>query len=353
MSEKKKKNTGRTVLKVLLALVLIGTALIVAGYFGIKNYDNPYDRSSTELIEVDIEKGSGTTAIANQLEEQGVIRSAFIFKFKTKFNNLDGKYQAGHYVLSPSLRMEQIMEMLQEGRLPETTFTVPEGMNLSQIAEKLAKDGMVASEEEFIKALDDDYDYAFLPKNGYAVRNISAKGNRLEGYLYPETYRIAKGADAHTIINTMLSYFKNNVYDKLNSQVPSGYTMHDIVTLASLIEEECGAEKDRKTIAGVFWNRLNLPMRLQSDVTIHYILGNDRFDKELDSPYNTYKVDGLPAGPICSPGYNSLYAAIHPEYHNYYYFVLKGDRTGECNFAETYAEHLVNVNIYNSSPYNY
>ena len=295
MSEKKKKNTGRTVLKVLLALVLIGTALIAAGYFGIKNYDNPYDRSSTELIEVDIEKGSGTTAIANQLE----------------------------------------------------------GMNLSQIAEKLAKDGMVASEEEFIKALDDDYDYAFLPKNGYAVRNISAKGNRLEGYLYPETYRIAKGADAHTIINTMLSYFKNNVYDKLNSQVPSGYTMHDIVTLASLIEEECGAEKDRKTIAGVFWNRLNLPMRLQSDVTIHYILGNDRFDIELDSPYNTYKVDGLPAGPICSPGYNSLYAAIHPEYHNYYYFVLKGDRTGECNFAETYAEHLVNVNIYNSSPYNY
>ena len=358
MSGKKKKNIGRTVGSILLALLLIGILGAVGLYSGIKHYNNAYRPGSNDYVEIDIESGSGTTKIGYVLEENGLIRSAQIFKYKTKFNKLDGKYQAGHYVLSPAMTMEQIMEMLQYGRLKETSFTVPEGYTLTQVAEKLDADGIV-SKSEFMKALEDDYDYSFLPSTGYEIKDanglvkITAKANRLEGYLYPETYRINSGADAHTVINTMLSYFKSHVYDPLRSQIPSGYTMHEMVILASMIEEECGAEKDRKTIAGVFWNRLNLPMRLQSDVTIHYIMGNDRFDKNLDSPYNTYLVDGLPAGPICSPSYNSIEAAIKPEHHNYYYFVLKGDRSGECNFAETYQEHLVNVEIYNNSPYNY
>ena len=352
-AKKKKKKTGRTVLRVLLVLVIIGAVGAFALYSGIKNYNNAYKPDDHTVIEVEIESGSGTTRIANVLEQAGVIRSAKIFKFKTKFCGMDGTYQAGHYKLKASMTMEEIMDTLQLGKLPEVSFTVPEGYTLTQVGEKLASDGMVASADAFYSALEDDYKYDFLPKNGYAVGVLSAKANRIEGYLYPETYRVKEGASAHEIIDTMLAYFKSYVYDKLNAAVPKGYTMHDMVTLASMIEEECGAEKDRKTIAGVFWNRLNLPMRLQSDVTIHYIMGNDRFDKNLDSPYNTYKVDGLPAGPICSPSFASIDAAIHPEYHNYYYFVLKGDRTGECNFAETYEQHLINVRIYDESPYNY
>ncbi len=359
MSKKKKRSAGRTVGSILLALLLIGILTAVGAYSGIKHYNNAYKPESNEIIEMDIESGSGTTKIGNVLEQNGIIRSAKIFKYKTKLNGLDGKYQAGHYSLSPSMTMEQIMELLQFGRLKETSFTIPEGYTITQVADKLLSDGIITSKDEFMRALEDDYDYSFLPPNGYEIKDtngrtkISAKANRLEGYLYPETYRVNTGADAHTVINTMLSYFKSHVYDPLRSQIPSGYTMHDMVILASMIEEECGAEKDRKTIAGVFWNRLNLPMRLQSDVTIHYIMGNDRFDKNLDSPYNTYLVDGLPAGPICSPSFNSIEAAIKPEQHNYYYFVLKGDRSGECNFAVTYEEHLINVKIYNDSPYNY
>jgi UPF0755 protein len=358
---KKKKKAGRTALKVLLALVIIGIACAGALYFGIKNYNNAYKPGSDEKIVIDIEAGSGTTKIAQELEKAGVINSANIFKFKTKFCKLDGKYQAGHYTLSPSMTMEEIMEILQFGKLVEVSFTVPEGLTLNQVAEKLAADGIVNSADEFMLALEDVYDYEFLkdikgneikdPDTG--VVRITAKANRLEGYLFPETYRVFSGSDPHTVINTMLSYFNTHVYEKLKSQVPNGYSFHEMVTLASMIEEECGAEKDRRTISGVFWNRLNLPMRLQSDVTIHYILGNDKFDKNLDSPYNTYKVNGLPAGPICSPGYSSIEAALKPEQHNYYYFVLKGDKSGECNFAETYEEHLKNVEIYNNSEFNY
>ena len=353
MSPKKKKNAGRTVLKVLLALVLIGAGVAAAAYFGLKNYNNAYKPGTEEFIEVEIEAGSGTTKIGKVLEDAGIIRSAQIFKFKTKFCGLDGKYQAGIYRLSPSMTMEKIMESLQNGKLPEVSFTIPEAYTLKQVGEKLVEDGIVSSMKDFLKALEDDYNYEFIPSKGYAVGEISAKANRLEGYLYPETYRIVEGADAHTVINTMLSYFKVHVYDKLKSKVPSGYTFHDMVTLASIIEEECGAEKDRKTISGVFWNRLNLPMRLQSDVTIIYALGDAPFSTKFDSPYNTYLVDGLPAGPICSPAYNSIEAAMNPEHHNYYYFVLKGDRTGECNFAVTYEEHLANVAIYDASPYDY
>ena len=353
MSRKRKKTKGQTVLSVLLAFMMIGAAAAAALYFGIKNYNNAYKPESKEIIEFDIESGSGTTKIAYILQDKGIIRSANVFKFKTKFKKLDGKYQAGHYSLSPSMTMEQIIDALQLGKLPESSFTIPEGLTLAQVAEKLVKDGILKTKEEFYSALEDDYDYDFLPENGYAVGDLSAKANRLEGYLYPETYSVYLDSDAHTIIDTMISYFQKHVYKELKSSVPNDYTFHDMIILASMIEEECGAEKDRKTISGVFWNRLVVPMRLESDVTIHYVLGNDRFDKDLDSPFNTYKVAGLPAGPICSPGYASIEAAFHPEHHNYLFFVLKGDGSGECNFAETYAEHRVNVETYRNGPYDY
>ena len=351
MAKKKKKKSPLSILLVLLII-----AVLAAGglYLGVKNYNNALDPASEEIIDIDIESGSGTTKIAKTLEDAGIIRSANIFKFKTKFNGLDGKYQAGHYSLSPSMTMEEIMEALQSGKLLETSFTIPEGYTLAQVAEKLVANGILATEDEFYSALEDDYDHEFLPTEGYPIDKISAKGNRLEGYLFPETYRVYSGASAHTIIETMLTYFEKNVYDKLKSGVPEGYSFHKIVTLASIIEKECGAEKDRKTISGVFWNRLNYPMKLESDVTILYALPEEQdFSTKFDSPYNTYIVDGLPAGPICSPSLTSIEAALNPESHNYYYFVLKGNGTGECYFATTYEEHLINVEKYRNAPYKY
>ncbi len=348
---KKSKHTGRTVLSVLLALVLIGGAAAAAGYFGIKNFNKALDPDSNETVEFEIAAGSSTTGIANKLQKAGLVKSANIFKFKTKFNHLDGKYQAGTYVLKPSMTMEEIMTTLQKGRNPQVKFTIAEGLTLTQVGEKLKEQGIVASAEDFYKALEDDYDYDFLPKNGFAVGKISAKGNRLEGYLYPETYMVDEGSDAHTVIDAMLSHFQSACMEKLKAQVPEGYTFHQIMILASMVEEEWGVDEERARIAGVFWNRLNFGMRFESNVTIEYVLGH--FDAKYDSPYNTYLYPGLPAGPICSPSVKSIQAALAPEKHNYLYFCLKGDGTYRANFAETYEGHLKNVEIWKNNPYDY
>lgn len=349
MAKKKKKNTGRTVLRILLALVLIGAGCAACLYFGIKNYNKAVDLNATEEIDLVVENGSSTYKIAHQLEDAGLIANADIFRFKSRFNKLDSKFQAGYYKLKKSMTMDEIMTELQTGRKKEVSFTIPEGLTISEIALKLKTDGMISSLDEFYDALNDYYPYSFIPEKGYAVGNLSANQNRLEGYLYPETYNIQEGATAHDIIDTMLAHFDELITDEINTSIPSGYKLHDIVILASIIEEECGADSDRAKISGVFWNRLNLPMRLQSDVTINYALGENYFSTDFDSPFNTYLVDGLPVGPICSPTIKSIKAALNPESHDYYYFVLKGDGSGECNFATTWDEHQYNVWIWEHS----
>ncbi len=349
---KKSKHTGRTVLSVLLALVLIGAGVLAAGFFGIKNYNKALNPDSAESVEFEIASGSSTTGIANKLEKSGLIKSANVFKFKTKFNHLDGKYQAGTYILKPSMTMEEIMEALQNGRSPQVKFTIAEGLTLTQVGEKLAEQGIVASAADFYNALEDDYDYDFLPENGFAVGAISARGNRLEGYLYPETYMVDAGTDAHGVIDAMLSHFSKVYMEEfVGVEIPQGYNFHQIMTLASMVEEECGVDDERARISGVFWNRLKYGMRFESNVTIEYVLGH--FDAKYDSPYNTYMYKGLPAGPICSPSAKSILAALQPEEHNYLYFCLKGDGSYRANFAETYEQHLTNVEIWKNNPYDY
>ena len=342
----KKKNTGRTVLFVLLALVLIAGIAAFITYNNIKNYDKAFDESSDELVDFEISAGSSTSVIAKKLFDYGLIKNPELFRYKAKFNKLDSKFQAGQYLLSPSMTMSEIMEQIQHGKRETVMFTVPEGLTLIETAEALAKQGIV-SESDFFAACEDYYAYDFLPENGTKSAKVSALANRLEGYLYPETYSVYKDSSAHDVIDRMLSQFKKTIDSKLEGNVPSGYSLNDMVILASVIEKECGADSERNTISGVFWNRLNTGMMLQSDVTILYALPEGKaFSTSYDSPYNTYVVKGLPVGPICSPSLKSINAAINPESHNYFYFVLKGDGSGTCFFASNYDEHLKNVAKY-------
>lgn len=349
MRYNKKKNTGRTVLIALLALVLVAGIAILVIYNNIKNYDKAFNPNSDELVDFEVPSGASTTRIAKLLKESGLIENENIFRFKSKFNKLDGKFQAGQYLLSPSMSMNEIMKQLQNGKRETVMFTVPEGLTLKEVAQTLAKQGIV-TEADFFAACEDDYSYDFLPANGTKVGSLSAKANRLEGYLYPETYSVYKDASAHDVIDRMLSQFKKIVETKLEGTVPSSYTLNDMVILASIIEKECGSDSERNTISGVFWNRLNKGMMLQSDVTIIYALPEGKaFSTSYDSPYNTYIVKGLPVGPICSPSLKSINAALNPESHKYFYFVLKGDKTGTCFFASTYEEHLKNVAQYRAN----
>ena len=347
--KKKKSGFGLFVLILLIvfALIYIITSKVYTDY---KNYNAVLDPQNDAYIAVTIPPGSTTTGIAEILYDSGVIPDAKKFKLKSRLNGLDGTFQAGDYQFSPSMSTEEIMELLQNGRRAEVSFTIPEGYTVKDTAEKLAEEGMIASADEFYAACEEDWEDMFWFLEGIDVPEdpsgtVSAKANRLEGFLYPETYRVPVGASAHDIVERMLDQF-NAVFTPLwndaggtEGGTVNGLTVQEMMTLASLVERESKAATDRDKIASVIYNRLNIGMKLQIDATVLYALGEwkDRVlysDLEVDSPYNTYRYAGLPVGPIASAGKASIEAAINPATTDYIYYVLKGDGSGEHNFAE-------------------
>ena len=348
--EKKKK--GGLKIVILLLIVIFVLVYIIASkvYTDYKKYDVALDPANTEMISVSIPAGSTTTSIAQILYDNGIIPDVKKFKMKSRLNGLDGTFQAGDYQFSPSMTTSEIMDLLQNGRKAEVSFTIPEGYTIKDTAEKLAEEGLIASPEEFYAACEEDWESVFWFLNGVTNEadpsgTVSAKANRLEGFLYPETYRVPVGAAAHDIVERMLSQF-DAVFTPLwqeaggtDGGTVNGLTVHEMVTLASLVERESKAATDRDKIASVIYNRLNIGMKLQIDATVLYALGEwkDRVyysDLEVDSPYNTYAYAGLPVGPICSSGEASIEGALYPATTNYIYYVLKGDGSGEHNFAE-------------------
>ena len=348
--KREKKKKGGFGLVILILLIVFALIYIIASkvYTDYKNYDAVLDRNSQEVINVTIPAGSTTTGIAEILYENGIIPDVKRFKLKSRLNGLDGTFQAGDYQFSPSMSTSEIMELLQNGRKAEVSFTIPEGYTVKDTAEKLVEEGMISDPEEFYAACEENWDYWFLE----GVTNyedpsgtVSAEANRLEGFLYPETYRVPVGASAHDIAERMLDEF-DAVFTPLWEEAGgtqggtvNGLSVHELVTLASLVERESKAATDRDKIASVIYNRLGIGMKLQIDATVLYALGEwkDRVlysDLEVDSPYNTYRYEGLPAGPIASSGKASLEAAMNPASTDYIYYVLKGDGSGEHNFAE-------------------
>ena len=347
--ETKKKGFGGVIL---LLILIFALAYIIASkvYTDYKNYNAVMDASDTALVSVNIPSGSTTTSIAEILYENGIIPNVKKFKLKSRLNGLDGTFQAGDYQFSPSMSTEEIMELLQNGRRAEVSFTIPEGYTVKDTAEKLVEEGMIADPEEFYEACEEDWEDVFWFLNGIDVPEdpsgtVSEKANRLEGFLYPETYRVPVGATAHEIVERMLTQF-DAVFTPLwqaaggtEGGTVNGLSVQEMVTLASLVERESKAATDRDKIASVIYNRLDIGMKLQIDATVLYALGEwkDRVlysDLEVDSPYNTYRYAGLPVGPIASAGKASIEAAIEPASTDYIYYVLKGDGSGEHNFAE-------------------
>lgn len=359
----KKKNTGRTVLTVLLALVLLLAIAAVVGINSIKNYDKPLDSSFQGTVDFVIPKGASTTKIGTLLEEAGIIKSANTFKLKSKLNKLDGKFQAGEYELSPAMGMNEIMQKIQDGKRETVKFTVKEGMNIRQLANMLEEQGL-CKKHDFYKSLEEDsFDYWFVPlleeKYGDPTGEVSAKANRFEGFLYPDTYEIYVGASARNIINKMLGQFSKVFTDELRKKMDEkGLSVQEVLSIASIIEKEIRVDKERVLCASVIYNRLNTNKTgklLQMDATIQYMLGNDENhrvlykDLEIDNPYNTYKYPGLTPGPICSPGKACIEAALNPADTNYLYYVVSTKGDGSHKFTASYNEHQQNANQYHES----
>ena len=328
------RNSGKASFGLVLVL-LIAVIIAGAGYKYIHGIGEPVDSSSQEKISVDIPSGSGTAAIGRILEEDGVIKSARQFKIKSRMDKNDGKYRTGVYELSPSMDMDEIMQILMDGSQNTLRFMVPEGYTLKQIADKFAETGNGTAEDFLNETQNGDFDFEY---NDQMVDGEK----RYEGFLYPDTYEIYKNESAHGIIQRMLTRFEQ-VYDAAADEATvdtSKYSVFDLVTVASLIEREVKLDEERPLVASVIYNRLNKNMKLQMCSTVQYALGTPKArlmnsDLKIDSPYNTYQNAGLPAGPIASPGQASISAALHPADTDYLYFVLTSAGSGKHNFAST------------------
>jgi UPF0755 protein len=308
----------------------------------------PLDANNTETVLISIPSGSGTASIGDILVSNNIISSASNFKLLSKIGGNDGKYKAGEYSLSPSMSYQEIIDSLIAGNSNTTRFTIPEGLTLSETEDKLASNNLI-NIDAFKDAVENstfDYKFMSLLPNG---------SNRLEGFLYPETYDVFTTASEEDIINRLLSQFDKLVTDEYYTRATElGYDMYDIVTIASLIERETRVSVERATVASVIYNRLAINMPLQIDATVQYALAEHKerlsySDTEVDSPYNTYQNTGLPPGPICSPSIDSIEAALYPEDTNYYYYVLKPEMNGAHNFSNTYEEFLKNKKAYTNA----
>lgn len=346
-TKRKAKKKGKIIILVAIILgVIVGVGVpsyISSCYKAFNTADD-----TTQLVV--IPSGSGTETIGNILEESGIINSGFKFKLASKFEGNDGKYKAGTYALSPSMDVVTIMDMIISGDSDENTtrFTIPEGVTIKEVAQILSDKNLI-NYDAFIDEIEHgDFDYDF-------VKDLPAGENRLEGYLYPETYEIYTNASEHDIINKMLAQYDKLVTDEHYKQAKAmGYSMYDIITIASIIEEETLYKAERPLVASVIYNRLNIGQKLQVCVSVQYALPEHKEeltyeDLEIESPYNTYKYAGLPPGPICSPSISSIEAALNPADTDYYYYVLSEKNDGSHNFSNSYSEFQQNKQNYKNS----
>lgn len=325
-------------------------ALVIAASYTVYALSPP-SGTDQSVVRVTIPPGAQSAAIVRILEENGLIRSGRFFMAYLKYKQEGSRFQAGVYDFQRGLTLDELIAKLNAGdTVKEETvqFTIPEGYAVRQIADKLAQEGIV-SQAEFLRLADSrDWKDKWTP----AIPELNTYRHRLEGYLFPETYEVKKGAAAAEIISRMLEETDKKMA-KLPSDWPDklkarGISFHQMLTVASLVEREVEADDERSVVAGVIYNRLSKGMPLQIDATVQYLFDRpkDRVlekDLQIDSPYNTYLYPGLPPGPIASPGLASIQAAIYPAETKYLFYVTKKDGSGRHFFAETFEEHKANI----------
>jgi UPF0755 protein len=290
-----------------------------------------------------IEKGQTVKEIALNLKEEKLIKSSNIFIVYAAITGKYSKMQAGEYLLSSQMSISRIINIFTHGETAKESLTIIEGWDLRDIA-KYLKDKNIAEEEDFYAIAGNPTgenetvnveDYSFLSDK---PADIS-----LEGYLFPDTYYIDKSDDLDSIVNKMLINFDDKITSDLKNEIKNqNKTLFEIITMASIIEKEVKTMEDKKIVSGILWKRMVSGMRLQVDATVLYAQNKEGLkvytkDTQIDSPYNTYKEDGLPLGPISNPGIDSIIAAVYPTKTAYYYYLSAPD--GKTIWAKTLEEH--------------
>ncbi|MDO4885909.1 endolytic transglycosylase MltG [Streptococcus sp.] len=377
---KKRQKTNSLAGKIALCLITaIIIALLATGFFAYRYVDSsikPLDSSSTEYITVDIPEGSGNKYIGQILEKAGVIKSATVFNYYTKFKNYSN-FQSGYYNLQASMDLDEICKLLKEGGTPQPEkpslgkILVTEGYTIKQISEAVTKNSAKKnastpySSEDFLKVVQDE---AFIskmaakyPKLLSSLPSADQVTYRLEGYLFPATYSYYKETSMEDIVEEMISTMDSYMSQYYDTIAASGKSVNDVLTLASLVEKEGSTDDDRRNIASVFYNRMNNNMPLQSNIAILYAMGklgeetslaaDASIDTSIDSPYNVYTNTGLMPGPVDSPSLAAIEATVNPASTDYYYFVADV-KTGKVYYSENFDDHQANVEKYVNSQIN-
>ena len=348
---KKETSIIKKIMKYFMIALLV--IVIIGGFFTwnyIKSETQPVDTAQTELVSFEIEQGASVKEVSKALEKEGIIRNSKLFNFYLKFKNVSG-FKSGLYHVSKSMTLDEIIaELSGAGKDKDQNATkvlIREGEQLTEIAKEVEKSTKYSAEDFMAKVQDEDFLRYLVQKfpklltqsyNGYQVKYV------LEGYLFPATYDMNDSKTLQMLITEMVAKtdeVMSKYYDKI---LESDYTLQETMALASLIEKEGTKLEDRKKISSVFHNRIKENMKLQTDVSVQYALGEHKeslslTDLEVDSPYNLYLNYGVGPGPYNSPSEDAIVAALEPANTDYLYF-LADIHTKEIYYAKTYEEHL-------------
>ena len=363
--KKKKSHLKGFLVTVLILLILLGAG----GFFGLRYAESalqPVDPNSKQYMTVQIPDGSNAQEIGSTLEKSGVIKNGLVFTLYVKYKNYN-ELKSGYYNLQKSMSVEDVIKELQKGGTPEpqevtlANLTIPEGYTLEQIAQTVGqlqgdfKEPLTA--EAFLaKVQDETFIAQEVAKYPNLLESLPAKDSgvryRLEGYLFPATYTIKESTTVESLIDSMLAAMDKNLSSHYAAIKEKNLTVNELLTIASLVEKEGAKTEDRKLIAGIFYNRLNLGMPLQSNIAILYAEGklgqnisladDAAIDTSINSPYNVYTKVGLMPGPVDSPSLDAIESSINQTKSEYLYFVANV-QDGKVYYATTLEEHDRNV----------
>lgn len=331
----KVKETGfgiwKIIVSILAVLVVIGAVVFVFVLRDSNGVDIEND------ITIEVQEGAGSSSVAETLKENGAIKYPLVFRLESKLGGYDGQYKPGAVTVKNGMSYSEILDALITTDRDTVKVVIPEGYTIVEIANALSEAGLPGA-ADFMNVLDPSlYDFRFL-------ENLPERDMKLEGYLFPATYEIPITYSAQQIVELMLKTFDSKFTEEdYNRAAELGMTVDEVITMASIVERETNSDSERAKVAGVFYNRKNSGMKLQSCATVQYVLGERKpvlsiSDTQIDSPYNTYKYAGLPIGPICNPGEACIQAALYPEATDAYYFCLS--KSGEHIFSTTYEDHV-------------
>lgn len=337
----------RAIIVIIAAGIIVAT-ILAGGFF----YDSYLIRPEGDVSPVSftIQSGSSVREIARSLEDAGIISSSVFFQMYAKVTGKQSNLQAGTFELVPGSSLHALVSVLTNAKAQEIQITIPEGYTSAQIGEEVRKALPGISKESWDDA---------VGRGGVEALDVGEvtsgipDGQGIEGYLFPDTYRFRVDADAKTVVETMYLTLLRRLSENgivlptvlEDLEFDNGLTLHEILTLASIVEREVRAPDDMKIVAGIFFTRMKIGMALQADSTVNYLTGKKDAavsleDSKIDSPYNTYQRVGLPPGPISNPGMNAILSVMDPQDSSYLYFLTTVD--GQVVFAKTFGEHVAN-----------